>query len=197
MEMKQVFQQYGDVIVKQKIMPVKQDKSAITEKKYFIAQERLTLAEPSDVFNYNNESISERIRVQIEALIAVLKTSFIAYRQTNTYDLLPLDLGPGNLLVTTDEEVKYVDTTEGVPNYQVLDQAETAVYEIFNRIAELELIIGQSPEALLEDDFYTDLWQHVSSETGVDLHDSSSSEEFRRVLQQHWKTHPFRQHQNK
>lgn len=150
-------QEFGELIPNQKIMPLK------NTDRYFTAQERLTLAQPADVFEYTPETIPPAAQAQLKKLVATLRRGYEAYkRQEDEYGRgqhPALDLGPGNLLLTTENQVRFVDTNTLVTEYADLFINDALPYEIDCRLAQLELLAGREPRAVFNDEFYREVME--------------------------------------
>lgn len=142
--------QYGDLIVKQKVMPTRYGR-------YFLAQERLRLADPADVFAYLPSNFPEAAKSQLEAIITQVNDGLFDAmgRPVRRYEHpVPLDLGPGNLLLTQDDRVRYVDTGFGILDYKVFADTESLHEELHCRLAELDLLRGRPVAEVLRDPLY-------------------------------------------
>ena len=142
---------YPKFIVWQKIMP-RQD-----GENFFLAQERLNLCDPADVFAYLPEAFTDEIKEQLVRLTRLLKQNYTSYLTNPDAQVLPLDLvGKANLVITIEGGVQYVDTSHSIHPFSTMQLAELLT-TFKARVAWLELLAGRRLEALIDDQFYADL----------------------------------------
>ncbi|MDP3971142.1 MAG: hypothetical protein Q8P90_05655 [bacterium] len=156
---------YGKYIPRQWVMPHYSEKP---RKSFFLAQERLQPAEPADVYEYEIGGLQEKSRVQLAEIAGLLKTSYREYEETGTDEgNLPFDLlGDTNLMVTKDGDVRYIDSGFSIRRYS--EMSDVHLNEDFKaRVAWLELIAEVNPEDIINDEFYTSVFEEFEKKSGL------------------------------
>ena len=199
-------QQYGEVMPYQRLVS-RNDRARQVRgyaENFFILQERFTFADPADIYNYGIDDVPDQIKPALATLAEQMLDSYRAYeagpkrigRLGTAPGHIPLDLGPGNVMVTDDFQLKYVDSGIGISDYNVLGMMDTTLHDVHSRIAHMELLAGTSVEEVLGKADYAELWERILDDQGVEVAELiSQPDEIIRVLKEFFASHPFRQQQ--
>jgi len=154
-------QQYGNIIPPLRFIKKEIDNTRYEHLNYaFIpVQKHVEKSEKSDIFEFEPNELPEKAESQLKTLISQLKESY-SLSQKSTKNNAPLDLfGKGNLLLDTNNDIKYVDIGRQYGKWveypPKIPATETIIFqELIARIAALEFVTQRDPSEFLEEPFY-------------------------------------------
>lgn len=156
--------QYGDLIARQWIINIPELHKGPTDNgKYVVSQEKIETAEPSDIFHYQPNQLSDPVRQQLQDLVQKLKDSYQLFLQAGpSANNAPIDLrGSNNLIITTHDELKYIDVGLSETTYEHRNQL-LLLERFVARLAVLDYIAYDNVESVLSDPCYQALWKHYN-----------------------------------
>lgn len=146
---------YGDVVPRQRVLCMPDPSGAL---RVVIAQERIQLADPADVYERDVQRdalTAPRTAEQVGKFIELARTQIDAWMK-NPKDAVLVDLaGKKNLVFSTTGELKYLDT--GTFNDQRIVDPLSSTSLLFGPLAQLEMVIGKSADEIWSDPFYIEM----------------------------------------
>lgn len=162
----QIRQIYGtDIIPRQKFLEDKENPG-----NWLLVQERIDMEDHTDILACapGGGELSDVVRERLRELLKELKISLQQLEELrDSYERPFLDLyGDGNLVVTKDNQVRYIDTGDIMVGISFeKDPVEDIYVLVTSKIALLELVVEGKVD-LLHDDIYGSFFDFC-----VDLHD--------------------------
>jgi hypothetical protein len=168
-ELQTIFKTYkniygADLFPKQHFIPDKEHPG-----KFLLVQEKISIAKPGNIFDYTEKSLPDSARERLIVLVDSLKESYrlatdLEHPVTDPSENAPLDLNNGNLVVTTDGQLKQIDTGALMTNYGASMGYDILQEHVVARIGALECVLGREPKEFLHDKIYDDFlaYCHVS-----------------------------------
>lgn len=151
---------YGEFVPQQRVMR-SLDPHGV--ERVAVAQERVVMADPADVYDRYEEhgaAIEPQIAEQIDEFIRRTREQVALWmREPQSGTLVDL-AGKSNLVVSQDQHIRYLDT--GSFDESRMKNPATRTFLIFGPMAELEMMAGKSADELFADPLYAEMTEFIT-----------------------------------